>query len=249
MSNTRTWLVANWKMHGLASEAADYAFRVNQALGQAPSNIAMVFCPPSILIPAAVHALPGNARLGIGAQNCHAAEKGAFTGEISAPMLADAKVGYVILGHSERRALCHETCAQVRAKADAALAAGLTPILCVGETRDEREAGKTQTVLEKQMQAFAGLDAGAILIAYEPVWAIGSGHTPTTKEIAAAHSTIKSALGSDGVVLYGGSVKSTNLREILDTPGVSGALIGAASLDAGGMETMLSIAAEKGNER
>jgi triosephosphate isomerase len=245
MSERRTWLVANWKMNGTADAAATYAFQLNQALADAPSSLTAIFCPPTILIPAAHGALPANARLFLGAQDCHAENQGAFTGSISAPMLAGVGARYVILGHSERRAQCAETCQQVRAKAQAALAAGLTPILCVGETAQERSAGETDAVLKKQTSAFTGLDSERILIAYEPVWAIGAGKTPTSAEIASAHHAIKTALGSATTVLYGGSVKSTNLQEILGIAGVSGALIGGASLQIEEMKTMLQLAGKR----
>jgi len=198
-----------------------------------------VFCPPVLQLSAAQQALPANARLALGGQDCHAQQEGAYTGEISARMLADAGASFVILGHSERRMLCGETCAQVLAKAQAALAAGITPVLCLGESEAERDAGKTAEVLCRQAETFAALPPGDYLVAYEPLWAIGTGRTPGLEEIQAAHAQVKSTLGSTIPVLYGGSVKPSNIREILAIEGVSGALIGGASLEIASMRAMV----------
>jgi len=242
MDQSQRWLVANWKMHGTRAGAAQFATQLETALQTAPASLHLVFCPPASLLACVADAIGPDARLKLGGQDCHAAVSGAYTGSISASMLADAGAHFVILGHSERRAQCYEDCAQVRAKADAALAVGLTPILCVGETLEEYEAGKTADVLYTQCNAFAGLDVAQYLVAYEPVWAIGSGRTPTVGGISAAHSAIKSALGSGVRVLYGGSVKSTNIREILGGEGVCGALIGGASLELDSMRDMIDAA-------
>lgn len=209
-------------------------------MASAPQTLTTVFCPPFTYIDAASKALPAASRLSIGGQNCARDPQGAFTSGISAPMLKDCGASYVILGHSERRLFMFETDDQVEAKAEAATKAGLTPILCVGETLEEYEAGKTAEVLAKQCAGFKGLKPGSYLIAYEPVWAIGSGKTPTLAEIEAAHAQVKSVLGSTTSVLYGGSVKPTNIREILGGTGVSGALIGGASLDADSMCAMIN---------
>ncbi len=248
MTTHPTWLIANWKMHGTRAQAADYAFRVNRALAAAPASLQAVFCPPAILLGAAHLGLPPNARLALGGQDCHAAREGAHTGSTSAAMLRDSGARYVILGHSERRAQCHETCADVLAKAHAAQAAGLVPVLCVGETAAEYAVGQTQAVLEKQAAGFAALAVGSYLLAYEPVWAIGTGKTPTLGEISQAHHYLKSTLGSTVPVLYGGSVKPNNLREILNADGVSGALIGGASLDSASMVAMMETAANAAKE-
>lgn len=239
----RTWLVANWKMHGTRARAGEYARQFGEALAATPA-VQGVFCPPSLYIDAAKAALPGTSPLALGAQDCHKQGDGAFTGEISARMLADVGAGYVILGHSERRQHCNETCLDVVEKAQAALAAGLTPILCVGEREAEYEAGQTQAVLGRQLEALRGLEVGRYLIAYEPVWAIGTGRTPRVDEIAAAHAQVKSTLGSTVSVLYGGSVKPNNIREILAQPQVNGALIGGASLEIESMLAMLVLAAQ-----
>lgn len=240
------WLVANWKMNGTREDAARFAFHANQALMAAPASLTAVFCPPAIHLESAQRNLPQNARLKLGAQDCHAEPHGAYTGSISARMLRDAGCQFVILGHSERRQSCFEDCDAVAAKAHAAQEAGIAPILCVGETHEQYAAGETMAVLQRQCAAFAALPVAEMLIAYEPVWAIGSGKTPSADEIARAHATIKSELGSAVCVLYGGSVKPDNLREILAIDGVSGALIGGASLAIDSMRTMIAIAGGKG---
>ena len=226
-------------MHGTRQRASQFAFAFNQALQSSPAHLMGVFCPPALQLSAAQQALPANARLALGGQDCHAQQEGAYTGEISARMLADAGASFVILGHSERRMQCGETCAQVLAKAQAALAAGVTPVLCLGESEAERDAGKTAEVLRRQAETFDALPPGDYLIAYEPLWAIGTGRTPELKEIHAAHAQVKSTLGSTIPVLYGGSVKPSNIREILAIEGVSGALIGGASLEIASMRAMV----------
>ena len=241
MTQAPIWLVANWKMNGTAASVADYAFHLSAALANAPATIIGVFCPPTIYIADAELALPQNTRLHVGAQNCHAEKSGAFTGEISASMLKDAGCDHVILGHSERRKM-GETDAEILAKAQAAIAAGLTPILCVGESQAEYEAKQTNAALDKQLAALAKLKAGSYLVAYEPVWAIGSGKTPSMAEIGAVHRHIKTVLGSAVSVLYGGSVNSGNGRAILGIPEVSGALIGSASLDISTMHEIINAA-------
>ncbi|MFM9889926.1 MAG: triose-phosphate isomerase [Rickettsiales bacterium] len=236
-------LVANWKMHGSRARVRAFAYAVNDSLARMGAGLEVVFCPPAPYLAAVREALPQNARLGIGAQNCHAEREGAFTGEISAAMLADCGARHVILGHSERRRLGFETCAEARAKAEAAIAAGLRPIICVGESMAEYDARRTGEVLAGQVAHFTGLPAGKYVIAYEPVWAIGAGKTPTLAEISAAHRGIKSTLGSANPVLYGGSVNAGNLREILGLSEVQGALIGGASLEIDGMRALMEIAA------
>ncbi len=239
MKSTPTWLVANWKMNGDTARTQAFAHAVNAQLAKAPSWLHGVFCPPFPYLPIAAVALPGNARLHLGAQNCHAHEKGAHTGEVSAPMLAEIGCQYVILGHSERRAT-GETDADVLAKAEAAIAAGLWPIICVGESRETYDKKQTNAWLDRQLATLKTLPTGRYLIAYEPIWAIGSGKTPTTVEIQAAHNHIKSALGSATSVLYGGSVNPANIGEILGLSGVAGALIGGASLEIESMNAMIA---------
>ncbi len=223
--------------------AAAYAFAINAALEMAPASVSVVFCPPCPFLAAAKAGLPQNARLELGSQNCHAAKEGAYTGETSAPMLKESGAAYVILGHSERRAM-GESDADVAAKASAAHDAGITPILCIGESAAEYGKGHTEKVIDTQLAALKKLPAGSFVIAYEPVWAIGSGKTPESGEIIAAHARIKSALGSATPVLYGGSVKLANLGEILGLAGVDGALIGGASLSIDDMKAMIKMAGE-----
>ncbi len=242
MQQKKTWLIANWKMHGTHARARAFAYAVNDALAMAPAHVEAVFCPPFTYIEAAHSAMPLNARLAIGGQNCARDDSGAFTGGISAPMLKDCGAQYVILGHSERRQFMHETDNQVAAKAEAAHRNGLIPVICIGETEAEYNAGKTLEVLAAQCACIKEWVRGDTLLAYEPVWAIGTGKTPTVVEIQAAHSHIKSILGSAVSVLYGGSVKPANIGEILSIPGVHGALIGGASLEIDSMKAMLAAA-------
>lgn len=243
MKQHPSWLIANWKMYGSADSVRGYAFAINSALSRAPASITGVFCPPLPYLALARAALPYNSRLKIGAQNCHGEKEGAHTGETSAPMLADNGCGYVIIGHSERRA-GGETDAAIATKLARALEAGLVPILCVGESAEAHAAGTTTDMLSQQLALLGELPLSRVLIAYEPIWAIGSGKTPTAAEIAAAHRHIKSVLGSETSVLYGGSVNARNLREILSLPEVSGALIGSASLKVSDMEAIIAAAAE-----
>jgi triosephosphate isomerase len=179
-------------------------------------------------------------QVAIGGQDCHAETKGAFTGDVAAGMLADLGCRYVIVGHSERRALHGETDAMVRAKAKAAVAAGITPIICVGETLAERDSGHAEAVVRTQVLGSVpdGIAAGVLVVAYEPIWAIGTGRVASLGDIVAMHATIRSAFAEktsdseEGLVLYGGSVKPSNAAEILALDLVDGALIGGASLDA-----------------
>ena len=235
------WLVANWKMHGNAQLVRDFAFGLSDVELRIPAHITCVYCPPVPYIAEAARALPQNTRLKLGAQNCHEQAKGAHTGETSAAMLADIGASYVILGHSERRA-AGETEVMVAAKAKAALAAGIIPILCVGESKALYDAGKTAEFLTRQLASLCDLPTSRYLIAYEPIWAIGSGLTPKSGEIIAAHAHIKSVLGSATCVLYGGSVNAQNAGEILHLSGVSGALIGGASLEIDSMRTIIAAA-------
>jgi len=235
----RSILIAgNWKMNGTRQDAARFLARLRQR-GPVPApGRALLICPPATLIPVMAESL---AALGVlvGGQDCHAEPKGAFTGDVSAPMLADLSCSHVIVGHSERRALHGETDAAVRAKANAALRATLIPIICVGETWAEREAGQAETIVRSQIEGSVpdGIATDSLVVAYEPVWAIGSGRTPTLDDIDAIHRVIRDAfkhksLGGDGLILYGGSVKPSNAAEILALAEVDGALIGGASLEA-----------------
>ena len=227
----------NWKMNG--TTAALDEMRALLAAHPAPA-CEMLLCPPATLIAQAAYHTKGKA-LHIGGQDCHAKASGAHTGDISAAMLKDAGASHVILGHSERRADHAETNAQVKAKAEAALAADLIAIVCLGETEAQRDAGETLALCGSQLHGSipAGATAANLVIAYEPVWAIGTGRTPTLDQIAEVHAFLRAelvkALGEDGQgvrILYGGSVKPSNAAEIFAVKDVDGALVGGASLKA-----------------
>lgn len=229
----RKLAAGNWKMNGLRADLAEV-----RALLDAPKpSVDVLLCPAATLLAAMADECQGSWIM-TGAQDCHAAAKGAHTGDISAPMLADAGASHVILGHSERRADHGETDAQVRAKAEAALAAGLVPVICVGETEAERDAGDTLAVVAAQIDGSLPDTAGVVL-AYEPVWAIGTGRTPSLEQIAEVHDAMRAQLqdrfgasGGDIPLLYGGSVKPSNAAEIFAVSNVDGALVGGASLKA-----------------
>ena len=228
-------IAGNWKMNGLAASLEE-ARAVAAGLGSTPVRVAI--CPPSILIHRMSQALAGTPVL-VGGQDHHWDDAGAFTGDVSSEMLADAGAKLVILGHSERRAGYRETDELVAAKTQAALRAGLEPIVCVGETIDQRKAGEALAVVTGQVRGSlpAELAGTAFSVAYEPVWAIGTGLTPTTPEIEEVHRAIRAVLvemfgeaGRAVPILYGGSVKPGNAAEILHADEVGGALVGGASL-------------------
>jgi triosephosphate isomerase len=238
---SRTMLIAgNWKMNGTRADAHGFLAKLSGSRPEPRPGRTLLICPPATLVGAMAQPLNG---LGVfaGGQDCHPEGKGAFTGEISAAMLKDAGAAYVIVGHSERRAMHGETDAIVRAKANAALHHGLIPIICVGETLAEREAGQADAIVKGQIAGSVpdGIDGASLVVAYEPVWAIGSGRAATLDDIAAMHHVIregfagKSVAADKGLILYGGSVKPSNAAEILALDLVDGALIGGASLDAG----------------
>jgi len=227
----------NWKMNG--TSAALDEMRALLTAHPAPA-CEMLLCPPATLIAQAAYHTKGKA-LQIGGQDCHAKASGAHTGDVSAAMLKDAGASHVILGHSERRADHAETNAQVKAKAEAALAAELIAIVCLGETEAQRDAGETLALCGSQLHGSipAGATAANLVIAYEPVWAIGTGRTPTLDQIAEVHAFLRTelvkTLGEDGQgvrILYGGSVKPSNAVEIFAVKDVDGALVGGASLKA-----------------
>ena len=238
----RPMIAGNWKMHGLTKESAALAGDIRAGLGDlapgvlAPGVLApeVLVCPPFTQI-AAVAALLEGSGIAVGGQDCHANRLGAHTGEVSAAMLRDAGAAYVILGHSERRTDQGETDELVAAKVEAAVAAGLVPIVCVGETGAERAAGAHEAVVARQLAGSLGREFAG-LVAYEPVWAIGTGKVPTLADIAAMHALIRAELvraqpeGAGVRILYGGSVKPGNAGEILALPEVGGALVGGASL-------------------
>ncbi|AOO82440.1 triose-phosphate isomerase [Bosea vaviloviae] len=246
--NIRPLVAGNWKMNGLK---ADLAIAVEVAKGYDTALKAVVdlaVCPPATLLYTTTAALIGS-RIATGGQDCSSNAGGAFTGEVSAAMLADSGASFAIVGHSERRTLHGETNAIVKAKAQAARDALLVPIICVGETKDEREAGKALAIVKKQLRGSVPEDstAAGLVIAYEPVWAIGTGLTPTAADVAEMHEAIRTELGrllGKGVaasvrLLYGGSVKPSNAAELMNVAHVDGALVGGASLKA---EDFLAIA-------
>jgi triosephosphate isomerase (TIM) len=223
--HTRKLIAGNWKMHGSLA-ALDELTAIAAA---AHEDVDVAICPPFTLIaPAAAKA--GHVR--IGAQDCSPQPQGAHTGDVSAAMLAEAGATLCIVGHSERRADHGETDAVVRAKAEAALAAGLQPIVCVGETLEQRDAGDAIKVVEGQLDGSLPEAFERCVVAYEPVWAIGTGRTPSADDVAAMHAAIRAKVGPDVRILYGGSVKPSNAAELLHVANVDGALVGGASLTA-----------------
>jgi len=244
----KTLIAANWKMHGNLSWVQKPAeFRT--LFPVQGGNIDILLCPPAHILEAMVRASAG-LDIFVGAQNCHDQSSGAYTGELSADMIAETGASYVILGHSERRALFGDSDDWIAAKTSAAQKAGLRPIVCVGESRLEREAGHAEEVVGNQLAGSIPKDADGshLVIAYEPVWAIGTGLTPTLEDIATIHDHIRGCLASrfgaktaDSIqILYGGSVKPDNAKEILALKDVSGALIGGAGLE---MKSLAAIAA------
>ena len=237
MAGLRQLIAGNWKMNGLRASLAEID-TVKSGIGGAVCDVAI--CPPAtILAEAVAHAIGSD--LLIGAQDCHAAASGAHTGDISAEMVADLGGRLIIVGHSERRSNHGESDQMVRAKAEAVRRAGLLTVLCIGETETERRSGETNAVLERQLAGSVpdGATPANLVIAYEPVWAIGTGLTASTDDILTAHAHIRARLvarfGGEAAgirILYGGSVKPGNAKEILGLPGVDGALVGGASLKA-----------------
>jgi triosephosphate isomerase len=241
----RPLIAGNWKMNGTRAMAATLVGKLGEGLAAAAPKCEVLVCPPATLVgvlASTVH----KAGIALGGQDCHAAESGAHTGDIAAAMLVDLGCRYVIVGHSERRANHGETDAIVRGKAAAAQKAGLTAIICVGETATERDRGEALAVVGRQFAGSVpdGATASNTVIAYEPVWAIGTGRTPTVADIAAVHGHIRGLLGARGAalagvrILYGGSVNAKNAAAILATAEVNGALVGGASLDAEGFLTI-----------
>ncbi len=237
MALARPVVLGNWKMNGLRADGVALAGAVAERCPR-PTGTLGVF-PPATILAAVAERLAGTGIL-VGGQDCHAQPRGAYTGSISAPMLHDAGARAVIVGHSERRQGLGETDAMVRDKAAAAIAAGLVAVVCVGETEEEWLAQQTLSRLATQVRNSLPDSAppDRLIVAYEPVWAIGTGRTPTAVEIAAVHAELRrmlrdSVAGGETVpLLYGGSVKATNARTILSQEGVDGALVGGASLDA-----------------
>jgi len=232
-------VAGNWKMNGLGSSLGE-AEALAKALQEQAAVCRVALCPPATLTERMARVLAGGV-VELGGQDCHAEASGAFTGSVSAAMLADAGATLVILGHSERRAGFGESDADVAAKVEAALAAGLEPIICIGETLAQREAGQAVEVVSRQVAGSLpeSLSGKSFAVAYEPVWAIGTGLTPTLEQIEEVHAAVRAAivarLGEGGRVapiLYGGSVKPSNAADILAVAEVGGALVGGASLKA-----------------
>jgi len=233
-------IAGNWKMYKTPAEAAALAGELKQAVAGV-DQVNILICPTSISIPAVKEAL-GNSNIKVGAQNVYWKEEGAFTGEVSPQMLKDAGCDYVITGHSERRHIFGETSEEVNMKAKAVLAAGMVPIVCVGETLEQREQGRTEAVLEDQVKnSLSDIEAesfGNIVIAYEPVWAIGTGKTATPQQAGEAHKFIRKLIAEmeseetaeNQIILYGGSVKPENVKQLMNEPDIDGALVGGASL-------------------
>jgi triosephosphate isomerase (TIM) len=242
------YVVGNWKMNGTRAMLAE-ARAIDRGAARHP-GVQVGIAPPFTLVATLVEALETAA---VGGQDCHAQSSGAFTGDVSAAMLADAGAGFVIVGHSERRAMHGESDEAVKAKAEAALAAGLGAIVCVGETEPQRDAGQAEAVVAKQLDGSLPRGEGAaaqVTVAYEPVWAIGTGRVPSVADVAAMHRAIRARLvaiyGADGAgvrILYGGSVNAGNAAELLGVDEVGGALVGGASLTA---ESFLAIVAAAG---
>lgn len=247
-------VVGNWKMHGTRSECSSLARKIALGLGKNRSRAEVVLAPPYTSLQSVKQAIR-NSRIALAGQNSHWQENGAFTGEVSPPMLRDVGCDFVILGHSERRHIFHETDETVAKKTVAALRNGLRPILCVGETLEERSGGRTAGVIRRQLRIalkeVAKTDIAKLEIAYEPVWAIGTGRNATPEQISQVHGGIRRFMaakfdqpkGSRVRILYGGSVKPENARSLATTPEVNGLLVGGASLKA---ETFLPVIAAFG---
>jgi triosephosphate isomerase (TIM) len=219
----RKLIAGNWKMNGSVMALAEI-----DAIGAAvPDGVEVLICPPFTLI------TPACGRgVVVGAQDCHPKPSGAHTGCVAADMLVEAGATYCIVGHSERRTDNHETDADVRVKAEAVIAAGMTAIVCIGETLAERDAGEALSVVKRQLVGSLPGILDKTVVAYEPVWAIGTGRTPSIEDVAEMHAAIRAIVGPDVRILYGGSVKPSNATELLHIDSVDGALVGGASLTA-----------------
>jgi triosephosphate isomerase len=227
----KTLIAGNWKMNGASTSVLEVQKLIEQFSGAMPANLEIVICPPATLVGLFATEFSDEG-IGVGGQDCHPHASGPHTGDISAEMLGDAGAAFVIVGHSERRADHGETSALVLQKAKAARRAGLVPIICVGETEAERRSGREKDSVETQLADSLPTRDRDIVVAYEPVWAIGTGLTPTIDEIADMHAFIRHRVGEGVRILYGGSVKPSNAADILRLPNVDGALVGGASLEA-----------------
>jgi len=236
----RPLIAGNWKMNGLKASIAEFGAMLAGAAGVA-AKADLLVCPPATLLTAFAERARGSRNIAIGAQDCHPKASGAHTGDLSAEMLADAGAAAILVGHSERRADHGETDALVRQKAEAVWRAGLAAVVCIGETREQRDAGKTLDICGGQLQGSLPDNAtsGNLVVAYEPVWAIGTGLTPTVGDVEQVHQFIRDKLnerfkgeGAKIRILYGGSVKPSNAAELMAVANVNGALVGGASLKA-----------------
>jgi triosephosphate isomerase len=242
-------IAGNWKMNGLTHSLDELSELARLLTTGAAPRAVVVICPPATLL-AAIAAQGASSGILAGGQDCHYEASGAHTGDISASMVADAGAQFVIVGHSERRADHGETDEMVRSKAEAAIGAGLKPIICVGETEAQRDAGEAEAVVSAQLASSIpdAAEQHDVVVAYEPIWAIGTGRTPTLEEIAAIHNAIRARLvdrfglsrGESIRILYGGSLKPQNAREILAVENVNGGLVGGASLLAKDFYTIIS---------
>jgi triosephosphate isomerase (TIM) len=239
-SRPRPLIAGNWKLNGSRAQTEALIQNLKERLASKPDIAADLLVCPSALYVAQAAALTAGSRLAVGGQDCHTKQSGAHTGDVSAAMLADCGARYAIVGHSERRADHGESSELVAAKAKAAHEAGLIAIVCVGETEAERDRGATLEVISSQLEGSvpADTEAANLVIAYEPVWAIGTGRTPTPEDVAAVHAHIRGLLkawfkdGAEMRILYGGSVKGSNAGSLMHVPEVNGALVGGASLKA-----------------
>jgi triosephosphate isomerase len=254
MSMAKPVLAGNWKMHKGPSETREFfqGFLQERAEG---GEGTVLFFPPALSLAAAREALRERPEVRLGAQNVYWETSGAYTGEISAPMARDAGAEFVLVGHSERRHVFGETSAETARKVRAVLDAGLTAVLCLGELLEERRAGRAEAVVEEQLDAVLGIvtpeERERLVVAYEPVWAIGTGETATPQDASAMHAAVRARLaerfGEEAAramaILYGGSVKPENARELLSAPEVDGVLVGGASLDPGGFAAICAAGA------
>lgn len=251
----RTFIAGNWKMNKTVAEATTLVRELRAAVSMVRDRVEIAVAPPFTALHPVAKALE-DSNIALAAQNCHAQDSGAFTGEVSAPMLKEVGCRWVILGHSERRQLFGETDAGVNRKVAAALKAGLLPIICVGETLEEREANRTLSVVETQVKGclagFGKAEGATFVIAYEPVWAIGTGKTATSRQAQEVHAHIRALLsglwGQDTAeavrIQYGGSVKADNAAELLSMPDIDGALVGGASLKVADFAAIVKAKAE-----
>lgn len=236
VTQTLKIIVANWKMNCLSADVHQYLDAFINKLSESRSEHEIILCPAHIHLSLVLERARASTLFKVGAQDCASAEKGAFTGDVSAIMIKDVGADYVLIGHSERRQYHHEDNTILRKKVELALKNNLCPVFCVGETLQEREEGRTQDVIKSQLSVLEGLGHGRLLVAYEPVWAIGTGRVPSVNDVGDVHQSIMDILNKLGLssisILYGGSVTPDNAAAFLLSPLIGGLLVGGASLDA-----------------